>query len=81
MHPPILYEMVAVPAETPVITPVVLPTVVTTAIDVDDVAQVPPVVASASVVDLPVHNDMIPVSPAGAGVTVSVSVAAQLPML
>ena len=58
--------MVTAPADTPVTTPVEL----TVAMDVLLLLHVPPGVASASVVDDPMHTVLLPVMAAGPAVTV-----------
>jgi hypothetical protein len=65
------YEMLAVPAVTPDTMPDDEPTV---AIAVALLVQVPPVVASPSVVVKPLHTLVAPVIDAGSGLTVTVMV-------
>jgi hypothetical protein len=66
--------MVAVPAETPAMSPVPL-TVATPELLL---LQVPPVVASATVVLLPAHTAAVPVIADGTGLTVTTLVTLQL---
>ena len=66
-----VYEMVTVPADTPVTTPVPEPTV---ALLVLLLLQVPPVVASVNAVVKPAHTLVVPVIEAGNGFTVTVIV-------
>jgi hypothetical protein len=70
VQPPLMvYEITAVPAETPQSVPV-LPTVATETLLL---LQVPPDVASLSVVQRPVHINGTPLMAAGAGSTISVA--------
>jgi hypothetical protein len=79
VQPPLMvYEITAVPAETPQSVPV-LPMVAT---DTLLLLQVPPGVASLSVVHRPVHNNGTPLMATGAGRTISVADTAQpVPMV
>jgi len=63
--------MVAVPPAIPVTIPVALPTV---AVDVELEDQVPPAVASASVVVNPAQTEAVPVIGEGSGLTVTIMV-------
>ena len=63
-HPPIVYEMMAVPPNVP--TPVTTPVDETVATPVALLLQVPPDVASNKVVVLPVHTEVVPVIAGGA---------------
>ena len=65
--------MVTIPADAPVTTPVVVPT---EAIVEELLVQVPPPVASASVMKLPTHKFVAPVIAAGALLTVTKAMAA-----
>jgi hypothetical protein len=76
VHPPLVteYEIVAVPAATPVTIPVALPTVAFAVLDDD---HIPPLVALLRVLVLPTHTLAVPVivPAAGAAFTVTTAVA------
>lgn len=67
-----VYDMIVVPPATPVTTPVVAPTVAT---DVALLLQVPPGVASLSVVVCPEHTSSVPVMADGNALTVTTRMA------
>jgi hypothetical protein len=69
-----VYEIVAVPTEAPVTEPVREPT---DAIDGLPLVQTPPEVMSDKVVDEPRQTSVSPAMPAGSGLTVTVTEAAQ----
>ena len=73
-----LYVSMPTPEDIPVTTPEAMPTV-KTAEELDD--QMPPAVASISVMELPTHTVVGPEIAAGAGLTVTVMVAVPVPVM
>lgn len=73
-----VYTIFVLPAVRPVTTPDVMPI---PAVPGLLLLQVPPVVASLNVVELPTHTEVIPVIEAGNGFTVIVVVTEQLPVV